>query len=279
MYIAGEMPGDSNVIVPAFPLLDVSHQTGVFALCSDKGNEIVFTSATDCAEISVRDFMQEVAPGFSDSLLQYKHALLNVALAGRYVKLPFTASMRISHHQGVPVADALCDKGSIRTVISNDMKILTQVSYSLWHSGRQFLAVNIPDSAKVWSVMVDGKRIAPAKGATGQLKIPLRRSGYDRYATQMSHVDIIYLQTNIKRAEPPSVNLVPAVPDVPVSKLEWIVFFPDEWDVRSVEGSFSAARMTLFGKRFIRIGDEEQHAIYQSLQKSSAGNQAAIRYK
>lgn len=274
LHCAGELPADTVVTIPVVKVREATHQTGIFACGIEKETEALFRSINNCVGISLDDFSRGLSLGFADSIMRYDHSLRDIALAGQYFKLPFSANVLLRRHGALPVADAICDGGSIRTVISKDAKMLTQANFLIRHRDRQFISLRLPDSASLWSFTVDGVSRSPSKDNNGSYKISLQRHMSATSADRPTMLEFTYLQTVKTSASGGALRLTAPVPGIPVVKLDWTVFYPDRWNVKKVTGSFTASRIALLGERFHQLDRNEQRSLYGKLQQSNTDQQA-----
>ena len=274
-YIAGEISGDSMVDIPAVRVMDAAHQTGIFAVTTEKGTEAQYVSAVNCNSISQKDFINELSPDFTDSLARYEHSLNDISLVGQYFRIPFIAKIKLRSYPPVAVADAVCDAGSLRSVISTDGKILTQATYSIRRRGRQFVSLSLPDSASLWSVMLDGVPLSPSADENGRYKISLQRDYYSDASGNRQLLEVTYLLLSQKKSCANAFRMIAPVPDIPVSRLDWTAFYPENWSVKKVDGSFIAAQKNIFGSHYLHINKNERQSLYSMLQQTNATQQAA----
>ncbi|MBN1760590.1 MAG: hypothetical protein JW863_19840 [Chitinispirillaceae bacterium] len=277
LYLAGEQPIDTCVAIPEIRVREAAHQSGTFGLVIGKGNEALSLSASNSAEVARAEFLRGLSPGFSDSIVRYGRSLQEMVIAGEYFKIPFSAVFLIRRHVPVPVADAICDAGSVRAVISKDAKVLTQAGFHIRHRGRQFITLRLPDSANLWSVTLDGVQVSPSRGENGEYKISLQRNYAATGAGHNSQLEVTYLQTMKPALSNRTFQLQTPVPDIPVGKLELTVFYPEQWIVNKTTGTFTAAQTTLLGKRYYRLGSSERQSLYRTLQKSNTARQTTAQ--
>jgi hypothetical protein len=276
-YIAGEMPGDSIVDIPAVKIIEAAHQAGTFAITTEKGTESHYMSAINCSGISEKEFMNELSPEFTDSLFRYEHTLNSISLTGKYFRIPFVARIKLLHHQPVDVADAICDVVSLRTVISSEEKVLTQATYSIRHRGRQFVSLLLPDSARLWSVTLNSVPVSPSADVNGRHKISLQRDYESDAAGKPQILELTYLYLSKKISGPDPLRMIAPVPDIAVSRLDWTVFYPEAWSVKKVDGTLITAKENVFGKQTLHLNNNDRQSLYAMMQQTIASQQTAVQ--
>ena len=116
---------------------------------------------------------------------------------------------------------------------------MTRVRYGVRNNRRQFLRLNLPDGAEVWSASVAGRGVKVAAGEGGVL-VPLVRSDAAGGAMSGFLVEVIYVEAGAPLAVGKGTLVVdlPRV-DAPTTQLQWTVWFPDDARIlpRSQEGS------------------------------------------
>ena len=96
-----------------------------------------------------------------------------VLLGFKYLGEDAAIALDVSEHEEVDVLVTLLDQAEATTMFTRDGRRLTRVAYQVRNNRRQFLRLDLPDGAELWSASVAGKTVQPAAGSDGRLMIPL----------------------------------------------------------------------------------------------------------
>ena len=146
----------------------------------------------------------------------------------------------VTQHAEVDVLVTLLDQTQARTMWTPDGRQLTSVVYQVRNNRKQYLRLDLPDDAVLWSASVGGRAVQPAQDADGRVLLPLIRSQAQGGALAAFDVEVVYVQ-DTDAADGPSARFSSTLPtaDVPSTYVAWTVFVPDEAKVKGkkAEGS------------------------------------------
>jgi hypothetical protein len=99
-----------------------------------------------------------------------------ILLAYRYVEPAFNVGLAIRKHSDVDVLLTVVDRARFTTMQTLDGKRITRAVYNVRNNRNQFLRLQMPKNAEIWSASVAGKAIQPASDPEGRMLLPLVRS-------------------------------------------------------------------------------------------------------
>jgi hypothetical protein len=246
-FIIGETPVDSLAQVPSFSIGEAKRQTGRFGIMAAGSSEAEAVVANNCVTLSPAQFVKECTPEFVAKCGENKKDLNGIIFAGESYAAPFIARCRITRHQPVPVVNAMADLGVLRTIIGDDLKVLTMATFAIRQRDRQFLSLSFGDSVSLWAVTLDGNAVAPFRDNDGTCKISLQRFLAKSNSERPVLLTITYLSLPGPSGAPMHCRLRAPALDIPVSKLEWTVFYPQKWRVKKVKGDLTVPKNPLHG--------------------------------
>jgi hypothetical protein len=85
-------------------------------------------------------------------------------------------AVKVVRHKDVDVLVAMSDICEATTTVTPDGKSITKLMYITRNNLKQFMRVDLPVDAEIWSVFVDDHPVTPVRNKAGQLLIPLRQS-------------------------------------------------------------------------------------------------------
>ena len=94
----------------------------------------------------------------------------------KYLKHPYNLVFDIKKHDKIAVPVATINNASVVTLFTEDGKIVHRVVYQIRNSAKQFLEIQVPEKADVWSVFVGNQPVEPSMNGSGKLLVPLIRS-------------------------------------------------------------------------------------------------------
>jgi hypothetical protein len=159
-----------------------------------------------------------------------------VLAAFRYHRRPDEApalAVEVKRFPNAAVLAALAERAAVTTLVTNQGRTLTELALIVRNQAQPFLRVALPAGATLLSAEVAGQGVKPVTGADGT-RIPLLRPGFR--PTGPYPVSFVYMQPGAPFAKKGEAALVLPRMDVPVSVLEWELFLPDGYRVKTTGG-------------------------------------------
>ena len=193
----------------------VERETGFFAVTAKSPLQVSETRATDLQRVDTGDFPDWA--NVSGSL---------TALAYRYDKPGPRLALEVRRFDDAAVLEALVDRAQFTSVVADDGQMMTELALSVRNNGRQFLEVELPASAQVWSAFVAGQPVRPSV-RDGKLLLPIQSSGADDGALA---VELTYVGTNAFPKARGTVSFASPKFDVPLKNAHWEVYLPPDYN-------------------------------------------------
>jgi hypothetical protein len=220
----------ANVEVPLVEPLGVERSKGFVGIQATGSLEITPGMTEGTAPVDVRTLPATIV-GVTD-----QPVLLGFKYLGATAKIPLV----VSEHEEVDVLVTLLDQAEAVTMFTQDGRRLTSVKYQVRNNRRQFLRLDLPEKAELWSASVAGRSVQPAKSGLGSLLVPLVRSQAAGGALAAVVVEVGYVETG----EPPDHGrgtFMAELPraDAPTTWVGWTVYAPARAKIskRSFDGS------------------------------------------
>ena len=118
-----------------------------------------------------------------------------VLRAYKYVRAPHAAQLAGRRYSTQSLLDHVADHISLRTRISAEGEAVTEATYYVKNTSRQFLGVTLPSGAKLWSARVDGAPVQALDDGKGAVLIPIKRL---QDANTPSRVELAYAEARPK---------------------------------------------------------------------------------
>ena len=112
--------------------------------------------------------------------------------AYKYSKHPFKLFFRIGKHDRIEGITTVIESAAANALFLKEGKILTHLVYTVRNTFKQFMELELPPEAAIWTVYVDNKRGKASKNEEGKLLIPLLRSPGNGEQLRPFPVELIY---------------------------------------------------------------------------------------
>ncbi len=164
-----------------------------------------------------------------------------VLLGYKYLGDDPSIPLEVAQHDDVDVLVTIVDETRARTMWTRQGRRLTSVTYQVRNNRRQFLRLELPEGATLWSASVGGRAVQPAKADDDRVMVPLVRSQATGGALAAFDVEVVYVESaeqTPKNGRGTFKAMLPK-PDAPSTYVAWTVYSPDRAKVkkRTVDGS------------------------------------------
>jgi hypothetical protein len=135
---------------------------------------------------------------------------------------------------------AVAQQAVVTTLVTSEGRSLTEVKLTLKNQSQPFLKVDLPAGASILTAEVAGEKVKPVLGADGS-RVPLLRAGFR--PTDAYMVSFVFLHAGAPFAKKGDAELVLPKMDLPIARVEWEVFLPDQYKVADFGGDALPARL------------------------------------
>ncbi|MFH0791032.1 MAG: hypothetical protein V2A64_05310 [Candidatus Omnitrophota bacterium] len=228
--------GSSVVEIPWIRGIGVEREKGYFGLAAATNVELEANKIEHASLIDVKELPSSIWSSTTNPIL----------LAFKYVNHPFNIAIEVTKHAEVPVLVAAIDSAEYTSLQTDEGKNLTKAVYQIRNNVKQFLRLVLPKQAVLWSVFVTGRPVKPAKDKNGSILIPLEKSRFERESLTQFPVEIVYLDNTPKMRWLGSLKLCLPKVDIPVSKLNWEVYLPVDYNYFNFDGDIKESKQRLY---------------------------------
>jgi len=217
-----ETPLNNNTTINPFRgirVLDSVRETGAIGI-----------ELNTSAQVSVSESkgLEPLAPQKLPQALTAKSAK-PLMMGFKYLKHPFNLVLEIEKHEKIAVPVATISSTNVVSLLTEDGKLVNRIIYQVKNSAKQFLELELPDAADVWSVFVGNQPVESSLNREGRLLIPLLRSSRENNMLKTFPVEVVYAMSESKfswfgsrEAQLPSVDLM-------TSQILWSVYLPNDY--------------------------------------------------
>ena len=218
--IAGEMrlPRAGKLEIPLVRLPAAEREIGGVAVEVLGAGEIKNRQANGLEEAEAAELGQLISSRQSPSLLAFR---LQPA-EGKSVR---TLSVDVARYTPQSVLTANIEEADYSALIAADGKMLVQTRFAVRNNQRNFLKLNLPATAVLWSASVAGRPIRPGRTPDGSLLLPLEknRSGDEAPAFV---VEVSYMDRTPAWIDKGHLRLSLLTVDLPISKSHLLLHHP-----------------------------------------------------
>jgi hypothetical protein len=151
-----------------------------------------------------------------------------ILFAFRYSK-PYTLALAVTRHPEVAVLSTTIDDANGITVLTARGQLITRIRYQVRNQLKQYLSIQLPQDAALWSAFVAGEPVKPTQAKDGSYRIPLAKSQLGDQGQQGFPVELIYFR-NVPKFMPVGYrSMTLPMPDAPVSRMIWSLYLPEKY--------------------------------------------------
>ena len=152
-----------------------------------------------------------------------------IQFAYKYTRHPYNIVVSIVKYEKEEALSGIIDQATGISFISEDGKLVHQVTFTMQNMWNQFLKIELPEHASIWSVYVDGNREKPSRDNDGKILIPLPRSRKEGNVLSAFDVELIYSEPVSKFTFLGRRNFSFPTPDFIMNKMEWKFYVPEDY--------------------------------------------------
>ena len=149
-----------------------------------------------------------------------------------------------TRHPHTDLVSTVIDSLRIDTVASTDGTNRHQAKIRLHSSGEQFLELQLPDAAVLWTLQVDGRTVKPVRAGKDGLRVQLPAHENSR---QQINVSLIY-QTPGKKwlgSGKETLHPIRVAHRIPVMQTEWFLHLPEGFDYQKFKSNLEKEFQTV----------------------------------
>ena len=150
-------------------------------------------------------------------------------LGFKYLRHPYSLVLDVEKHEKIAVPMAAVHSASAVTLFTEDCKVVHRLIYQIRNSSKQFLEVQLPEKADVWSVFVGNEPVESSINDRGMLLIPLIRSRTVNNNLDTFPLELIYCLTGSAFPSFGSRSGFLPAADLLISQIVWSVYLPNDY--------------------------------------------------
>lgn len=153
-----------------------------------------------------------------------------------YHRPNFHAMLDIKRYQEIQTVVANVDLVECVTHRTLAGKSMSRARYFIRNNDRQFLTLTLPENSRIWQAFLDDEPVKPARKDSGDVLIPMKKSGAQNEELQSFVIEIGYVTEVGKLSlKGELISELPGI-DIPMSHLRWTLYLPEDYEYTNFEG-------------------------------------------
>lgn len=235
--LSGELrlPRAGKLEVPLIRLPTAERETGGIAVEVLGAGEIKEKQSTGLEEADAAELGQLISSRQSPSLVAFR---LKPA-EGKSIR---DLSINVARYTPQAVLTANVEEAEYKALVTADGKMLVQSRFAVRNNQRNFLKLNLPATAVLWSASVAGRPLRPGRAPDGSLLLPLEkmRTGDD---SSTFVVEVSYLDRTPVWNDKGRLRLSLVAVDLPISKSHVVLHHSPIFRLTPVSGTAANFRV------------------------------------
>jgi hypothetical protein len=238
--VSGELrlPRAGKVEVPLMRLPAAERETGGVAVEVLGAGEIKDRQASGLEEAEAAELGQLISSRQSPSLIAYR-------LPPAEGKSARSLSLEVARYTPQAILTANIEEADYSALVTNDGKLLVQTRFAVRNNQRNFLKLNLPATATLWSASVAGRPVRPGRAPDGSLLLPLEKNKTGDESPAFV-VEVSYLDHTAAWQDKGHLRLSLLAVDLPISKSHLLLHHPPLFRLAASPGISSNFRVTPF---------------------------------
>ena len=232
------LPRDGKLDIPLIRLPIAERETGGVGIEVLGAGEIKERQPNGLEEAEAGELGQLISSRQSPSLIAFR---LQPA-AGQSQR---SLSLTVARYTPQAVLTANIEEADYKALIASDGKVLVQSRFAVRNNQRNFLKLNLPAGAVLWSASVAGRPIRPGRAPDGSLLLPLEKSRSNDEAPAFI-VEVAYLDHAPPWSDKGRTRLSLVSVDLPISKSRLLVHHPPRLRLTPVAETSGSFRVTSY---------------------------------
>ncbi len=238
--VSGELrlPRNGTLDVPLIRLPAAERETGGVAVEVLGAGEIKDRQANGLEEAEASELGRLISSRQSPLLVAFR-------LLPAEGKSHRSLSVNVARYTPQAVLTANIEEAQYNAIISADGKMLVQSRFAVRNNQRNFLKLNLPATAVLWSASVAGRPIRPGRAPDGSLLLPLEKNRTGEEAAAFV-VEVSYLDRTEPWGDKGHTRVSLLAVDLPISKSHWLLHHEPLFRLTLTPGTSGSFRVEPF---------------------------------
>ena len=224
------LPADTLAVeFTGLQVVDARRETGALGIAAESGVEVEVRFDQQLEKLEFHRLPPKILAMSSRPIL-YSY---------KYSRHPYRLDIAIHKHEQLPGISTVIESVNGTALFLPEGKMLYNLVYSVRNSYKQFMELELPGNAAIWTVMVDNKREKASRDKKGKILIPLVRSTGNGDRLRSFNVQLIYTQPGEEfRLRGGSQCFFPKT-DIFINKIRMEMFLPEGYSYDFDKGEWT----------------------------------------
>jgi hypothetical protein len=156
----------------------------------------------------------------------------------KYARHPFGLDIALHKHRQLEGISTVIESAHGTALVLPEGKVVVRILYTLRNSFKQFMQLDLPENAAIWTVLVDKKREKASRNKEGKVLIPLVRSTGNGDQLKAFRVELIYTQPVDSFDFRGSRDFSFPTVDIFMNKMRMEMFLPEQYSYNFDKGEW-----------------------------------------
>jgi len=231
-----EMPlggTSAEVDLPDIALLDVLRERGFLA--------VVAATSVEVSPVGEIENAAPIDPTELPAVLMQR-AGAGVLYAFKYLRHPVRVRLEVVRHRDVAMKRTLVESADLHTYVGPHGRALTAARYTVRSNRTQYLVLQLPERAELWSASLEGRPVKAARRSSGEVLVPLKTSALDASGRPRPFdVEVVYLEDGSRLRGIGRWSIRAPALDVDAMEVRWRLYLPRDHRYVALGGSLEEA--------------------------------------
>jgi hypothetical protein len=224
------LPADTLAVeFTGLQVVDARRETGAVGIVAESGVEVEVRSDRELEKLEFHRLPPKILAMSSRPVL-YSY---------KYSRHPYRLDIAIHKHEQLPGISTVIESVNGTALFLPEGKMLYKMVYSVRNSYKQFMELELPGNAAIWTVMVDNKREKASRNKKGKILIPLVRSTGNGDRLRSFNVQLIYTQPGEEFRLRGSGQCFFPKTDIFINKIRMEMFLPEGYSYDFDKGEWT----------------------------------------
>jgi hypothetical protein len=244
-----KLPRDGQIQIPLLRLPSAERETGAVAVEVLGAAEIKDHKESGVVEGEAAELGTLISSRQSPSLIAFRFQPAEG-------KSPRSVTVGVARYTPQSVLTANIEEAAYNVLIAQDGKMLVESRLAVRNNQRNFLKVNLPSSAILWSASVAGRPIRPGRASDGSLLLPLEKTRSSEESPAFA-VDIVYIDRVQALGEKGRERVSLLTLDMPISRSRMLVHHSPLFRLTAAPGMFRSGTYEAPQSPLLKAGPDQ----------------------
>ena len=238
--------------IPCLQMIGIERETGFISIEARTNVEVQELNRFGCTRVDSGEVPEDLRARAENALLH----------SYKFLTPSYGIDMAVTRHDDVEVLVATIDEAFLTITVADAGSLtsrhLNRIQLLVRNTQTQFLRVTLPPNANVWSTMVKGRAVKPARDSMQRLMVPLEKAGAGG-ADAAFAVQIVFATTpkTLMQGRGEMSFILPQF-DLPINSFFLSVFLPNNFNYGEFRGDLKEVQYFSRGKSPILQADDNR---------------------